>query len=231
MPGLQAALRGRPPLSALRQARGALWRAGDTLELLTIVNKRAPPETEMWTWKNETTQADNVWHHPAARLGHMTSRLSAYVEAQADRLLADNPVLTAIPSRAPLIAKTFELAAEKGWYALTPVSSGAKRGDWAQHGSDVDQRLSRTPADWVIHTEAVAGRTVVVFDDVFLSGASMFTYAMALKAAGATTVRGVVIGRHVSYTHGDYHDALRIVRRTRAFDWSPERTNIYDNIT
>jgi hypothetical protein len=182
----------------------------------------------MYRWKNETINRDGVWHHPADYLHHMVSRLSAYVEAQSDRLLADDPVLTYIPSRAPLIAITFHLAADMNWYALTLVQSGAKQGDWAQHGRDPAERLTLTAADWQVLTDRVAGRPVVLFDDVFLTGASMFSYATALKAAGATAVRGLAIGRDVSYTHRDYYDALRILKRTQDFQWSPSRPNIYD---
>jgi hypothetical protein len=200
----------------------------DTLELLTVVNKQEPPEANMWHWKNKATKIDNVWHHAGDYLHHMISRLSAYVEAQSDRLLADDPVLTYVPSRAPLIAATFQMAADKNWYALTLVHTGDKQGDWAQHGNDSDERLSRTVADWKVLGETVAGRPVVLFDDVFLTGASMFSYATALKAAGATAVRGVTIGRDVAPNHHDYYDALRILKRTREFSWSPARPNIYD---
>lgn len=68
----------------------------------------------------------------------------------------------------------------------------------------------------------------MLFDDVFVTGASMFSYAIALKAAGATGVRGVAIGRHVAHNYRDYRDALRIVRRDTSYYWSAGRVNIFD---
>jgi len=63
---------------------------------------------------------------------------------------------------------------------------------------------------------------VLLLDDVFVTGASLFSYAKALRLAGATEVRGVAIARHVSTRHCNYFDALRIIRRSAGWEWSPQ---------
>jgi len=64
-----------------------------------------------------------------------------------------------------------------------------------------EQRLERTADDWRVDQETVAGRSVVLIDDVFVSGASMFSYAQALRQAGAKEIRAIAIGRHISDNH------------------------------
>lgn len=199
----------------------------ESVEFLTIVNKRDPPETLIWAWKEETVKVNGVWQHDESLVMPLGSHLWAYLDAHAERLLAGDPIVTAIPSRAPLINAAFHVAAEKGSSVVKLTRSGKKVGEWFQHGTTTAQRLGRTTNDWEIRPEAVVGRPVVLFDDVFVSGASMFSFAIALKAAGATEVRGVAIGRHVAHNYRDYHDALRIVRRRSPFYWSANRANVY----
>lgn len=213
-----------------RRCRRLLSRYGqplETLELLTVVDKRNPPETLIWAWKEDTINVSGVWQHPANLIAPIAARLAPYIEAQAQRLLADDPVLTAVPSRAPLIEAAFHVAAENGAPPRTLARSGSKFGHWYQHGSTTAERLSRTLGDWQIVEKTVAGRTVVLFDDVFVTGASMFSYALALISAGAAAVRGVAIGHHVAHNYRDYRDALRIVRRQSPYYWSARRASVF----
>ena len=70
------------------------------------------------------------------------------------------------------------------------------------------QQLSRSRRHWVavselrpslrvVHPGHVAGRHVVVVDDVFTGGATLNEVARALREAGATRVDGLVVGRAV----------------------------------
>ena len=60
----------------------------------------------------------------------------------------------------------------------------------------------RNIADAFTSTPAVAGRKVLLVDDVVTTGASMSACAAALKAAGASSVRGLAFARQTE-TGGD----------------------------
>lgn len=196
----------------------------DSLEFLAVVDKRTPPESLMWDWKEQTTLVDGRWTGPHDLLTEIAMCLAAYTESHADRLLEGDPVIAALPSRAPLIAAAFAVAKQQERLSLRLSEVGAKSGDWFQHEMHGQaERLSRRMDDWDVHADAVAGRPVLLFDDVFVSGASMFSFAAALKRAGAREVRAVAVGRHIADNHNNYYDAARILRRTRAWYWSAGR--------
>ncbi|MFD1150521.1 ComF family protein [Saccharothrix hoggarensis] len=64
----------------------------------------------------------------------------------------------------------------------------------------------------------VAGRSVLLVDDTWTTGASLQSAAVALKRAGAATVAGLVIGRHFDPKHERAAAYLEKVR-SRPFDW------------
>jgi predicted phosphoribosyltransferase len=68
-----------------------------------------------------------------------------------------------------------------------------------------------------VTTADVEGRSVLLIDDTWTTGASAQSAASALKAAGATTVAAVVIGRHLNR---EWHENDRRIRGiARPFDW------------
>jgi hypothetical protein len=198
----------------------------DSVEMLTVSTRRDDPEHLIWGWKEEA-EAMGLTHAPDDWLGGIGARLSAYLKAHARRLLDGEPIVTSIPSRAPLVACALDTVAARDRLSARIERTGDKNGSWLQHKmAGQGARLARTTADWRVDGCAVSGRHVVLIDDVLVTGASMFSYAAALKSAGARDVRCVVIARHVRDTHSDYFDALRIVRRTRKWEWSPARSAV-----
>jgi phosphoribosylpyrophosphate synthetase len=182
----------------------------------------------MYSWKDGAILHD----HPVfgasfeSRLDPVAAALSAYLETHQYRLLEQDPILTAVPSRAPLIGRTMQRAGQAGWFARQIQSTGEKRGAWFQHLGDQVERCSRTEHDWDVRSETVEGRHVLLLDDVFVTGTSVFSYAKALQKAGAATVRAVVVVRHVSRRSPHYSDAWRIARRTHDLAWSPARSRV-----
>jgi predicted amidophosphoribosyltransferase len=77
-----------------------------------------------------------------------------------------------------------------------------------------------TPHQFNIHKyEAIrelGGRSVLLVDDTWTTGANAQGAAAALKGAGASTVAALVIGRYVNRSYGDND---RQLRRLPAFDW------------
>jgi hypothetical protein len=66
--------------------------------------------------------------------------------------------------------------------------------------------------------DRVAGRSVLLIDDTWTTGASAQSASAALKAAGASAVAAVVIGRHLNR---EWHENDRRLRGiTRPFEWS-----------
>ncbi len=66
--------------------------------------------------------------------------------------------------------------------------------------------------------EDLSGRSVLLIDDTWTTGASAQSAAAALKRAGAKTVAAVVVGRHLNR---EWHENDRRLRGiTRPFDWS-----------
>jgi hypothetical protein len=61
------------------------------------------------------------------------------------------------------------------------------------------------------------GETVLLIDDTWTTGASGQSAAAALKAAGASRVAALVIGRHVNRDYGENDRRLREL--PRPFDW------------
>jgi hypoxanthine phosphoribosyltransferase len=126
-----------------------------------------------------------------------------------------------------VIATALRLAAQRDWFSVSAVPSGEKIGNWRQQSSrEQHTRLALGIDDWNPYSIAAAGRPVLLLDDVFVTGASMFSYANALRAAGCREIRSVALVRHVSDRHWNYHDALRIVRRTVDWAWSPARVAV-----
>jgi hypothetical protein len=78
-----------------------------------------------------------------------------------------------------------------------------------------------TPHQFTIHKyEAIReleGRSVLLVDDTWTTGANAQGAAAALKRAGARTVAAVVIGRYVNRDHGQNDRQLRALP---PFDWS-----------
>lgn len=83
--------------------------------------------------------------------------------------------------------------------------------------------LERTfSEDRYVADDVVAGKTILLIDDTWTTGAAMQSAAAALKRAGALVVAGVVIGRHLrldfAWDSGSTDEEYR--KLPRVFDWS-----------
>jgi len=64
---------------------------------------------------------------------------------------------------------------------------------------------------------APTGRSVLLIDDTWTTGANAQSAAAALKSAGASTVAALVVGRHISRDHGQNDRRLREL--PTPFEW------------
>jgi hypothetical protein len=82
--------------------------------------------------------------------------------------------------------------------------------------ADVQPRVFST--EKFTATRQVEGHSVLLIDDTWTTGSSAQSAAAALKAAGATKVAAVVIGRHLNR---EWHENDRRIRGiARPFDWA-----------
>jgi predicted amidophosphoribosyltransferase len=124
-----------------------------------------------------------------------------------------------------------------GFDVVTTVPSSDRRRDQSHPLRDIVGRvvaptrdryvrlLERTEKDVASRTVdlekfgilALVPRSVLLIDDTWTTGANVQSAAGALKAAGATKVGVVVIGRHVHDDYGNNDQRLRALQR--GFDW------------
>jgi hypothetical protein len=104
------------------------------------------------------------------------------------------------------------------------VPEYARDYDW--DGSVVSRNLDyHRPARKTVFPDAytvnqdVEGRNVLLFDDLWTTGASMVSVSAALKAAGAQTVVGVVLGRQLR-ANNSFADAPAIYATVEKRNWN-----------
>ena len=84
--------------------------------------------------------------------------------------------------------------------------------------SDVEVPQRSFSAEKFVATGPVEGRSVLLIDDTWTTGASAQSAAATLKAAGADRTAAVVIGRHLNR---EWHENDKRIRGlARPFDWS-----------
>jgi predicted amidophosphoribosyltransferase len=84
--------------------------------------------------------------------------------------------------------------------------------------TDVAVTAHRFNADRYRTGAGLGGRTVLLIDDTWTTGANAQSAAAALKAAGAGRVAALVIGRYINREWG--HNDRQLRRLTQPFDWA-----------
>ena len=143
--------------------------------------------------------------------------LSAYFEAHAHRLLGDDVTVVVAPTSVPVVSRALRLAARQGWFAFDVRNVATRVRGRRQREASQAERLKRDPSDYLM-TRSITGRVVLV-DDVYVSGATMHSFARALLDAGAREVRGVALLRSATW-----HAADAVVRDGAA--WSPGASDV-----
>jgi hypothetical protein len=170
-------------------------------------------------------------HHALAsykRLdGDVARRLSASLAAILWRFLADHEpclahaagidhfeLVTTVPSG----ARTRDERHPLRWIVGELVAPTRGRYERLLWRSDVEVRQRSFSLEKFVATRPVDGRSVLLIDDTWTTGASAQSAAAALKTAGAGAVGAVVIGRHLNR---EWHENDKRIRGiARPFDWS-----------
>jgi hypothetical protein len=91
------------------------------------------------------------------------------------------------------------------------------------------QPLFRNPGEILSHdrpneeafgiSHPVEGKSLLLIDDVFTTGASIHSAAAALSAAGANVVAGIVIARRVRPRYNEYSQSVWARQTSKRFQW------------
>lgn len=128
-------------------------------------------------------------------------------------------------------------AQEQRWDYITVVPSGWRTGDHPLvailRAIDVGviwQPLIRVPDEPLSHNhpnergfkvvEPVEGRSILLIDDVFTTGASIHSAASALNTAGANVVAGIVIARRIQPKFNEHSSAVWARQSAQEFRWN-----------
>lgn len=77
-----------------------------------------------------------------------------------------------------------------------------------------------------VTTRSIAGQRVLLFDDTFTSGKSIFKAHRVLEEAGAQVVGPLVIGRHFHPESSDWPNHRKLMRCLEKVPWSVEACGI-----
>jgi hypothetical protein len=170
-------------------------------------------------------------HHALAsykRLdGEVARRLGASLAAIVWRFLAEHErclaraagtdgfeIVTTVPSGDRLRDERHPLR----WIVGELVGPTRDRHERLLRRSGVEVPPRTFSSEKFVATAPIEGRSVLLIDDTWTTGASAQSAAAALKAAGADRVAAVVIGRHLNR---EWHENDRRIRGiARPFDWS-----------
>ena len=95
--------------------------------------------------------------------------------------------------------------------------------------NEAQRRNNLKNAFQVRRPEQVAGRRVLLIDDVFTTGATLRAAAEVLKAAGAAHVAALTLARVDQHSPETGGHSLTALRRTTSF--APSRTNTKDEVS
>lgn len=193
----------------------------DSIDFVTLSTPREGLEPTVIRWK------DAYGGGSTSDLLRLAAPLSAYLERHSAALGLNSPdvFVTSVPSSSALIPSLMDLCREVGWFNVGVEKVGHARDPTRKQrylSFDVRRRLTRQ--DWVVDEAEVAGRQAVLVDDVMTSGASLHSYAAALKFAGAWRIRGVVLVRNIGGTV--YQEVLHAERREGASPWGAEQRSV-----
>lgn len=190
----------------------------DSFEAITVATTTGGLEPLLASFKDRPrAEGDRA-------LARLAAPLTSYLERHRDglELGSEQTLFTGVPSSSNVIARALQLGIKLGWFDRETEHTGESRHpERKQRKGDRDSRRSLTYADWSVDADRVRDRNVVLVDDLMTTGASLHSYAKALKRAGAKRIRGVVLIRHVSgYV---YEEGLAQLRsRGEEPSWSPE---------
>lgn len=180
-------------------------RSLNRLEVVTLSTDREGFQPLIALWKDHWGAKVDDWQQLAPRVA---APLSSYLESAAERLRLSHAdtILSWIPSSTGVIPNALKRAEGQGWFAPEATSTGCAKEGLPRQRLMGERRVDRRPEDWIVEAQ-VEGKRVVVMDDVYTSGASLHSYAGALKKAGANEVTGVALNRNI--TGMVYQEAMR----------------------
>jgi pyrimidine operon attenuation protein/uracil phosphoribosyltransferase len=173
----------------------------DTLEFIVYGSTNDPFHRLIRAWKDRRCDRGPIRNgaYGGERGTAIAAVLSAYLEAHAPRLLAEDPLVVAVPTRHPVVVRAMRLAREHQWFSLD-VRNVAAQVATKPARTEKWQRILAATMDFEFFLP-VAGRPVLLLDDVYVTGWTMHTFADELRHAGATSVRAIAVERASGHQH------------------------------
>jgi predicted amidophosphoribosyltransferase len=149
--------------------------------------------------------------------------LSAFLEAQLPAFGRGGRYdrIVPLPTSSPVIGRSLERAHAEGWFVPPLATAGATiaSGSRRQRDRNPSQRVEVDPRKWVFAEGALDGVVdVLVLDDMLTTGASVFSFAAALRRHGVSFVDVVVVARNVGQRDARW---LRPMLEGRTHGWEP----------
>lgn len=184
----------------------------DVVVPVSLALKGEQYANELWRYKNsQGPQRQHFQMGLAAVLWRFLATHEACVAAHCAPLSFDT--VTTVPSTSG--------RAEHPLRAMVAEAVGPTRRRFRDLLSPTESAaaLGRTASLARYTSSALRGETVLLIDDTWTTGNHAQSAAAALKAAGASYVAVIVLGRHLNSTYGD--TATHIERaRLRRFSWN-----------
>ncbi|HEY7935396.1 MAG TPA: hypothetical protein VID48_16365 [Solirubrobacteraceae bacterium] len=173
----------------------------------------------LWSYKN-ASQDEVRWYHGV----RLTAILWRFIENHESCLaraagVDDFDLVATVPSKTPERDEGRRGLRTIAGKWCTPIVDRWQRVLWPADPPLLERSYSHQR--YVADTD-LTGRRVLLIDDTWTSGTAMQSAAFALRAAGASSVAGVVIGRHLrlefSWDTGSCEGEYK--KLSSHFDWS-----------
>jgi predicted amidophosphoribosyltransferase len=206
-----------------RELRALYGDALDGLHPLSLTTRDWPLGSALRHFKDDLGAAPDT---DCARM--LGAALSAYLQARVSTAspfgLPHGPsLITAVPSSRPAVTAGLVRAAREGWWTPPlPTVAVARPGLPRQRERSGRERL-HVEGKWDVDDRAVRGHDVLVLDDLYTTGGTVHSFALALRTAGARSVHAAVLALNVADSAGWILPALR-TRHHAGVRWSPAPT-------
>ncbi|MFJ8432069.1 hypothetical protein ACIQ9P_12320 [Kitasatospora sp. NPDC094019] len=183
----------------------------DAVVPVSLALKGEQYANELWRYKN--TSGPQQEHFRMGLAAVLWRFLALHEACIADRCsIPGFDVVTTVPSTSgrvdhplhTMVAQTVGTTRDRHRDLLTPTPGAQGLGRAA------------SPARYV--SSPLSGEHVLLIDDTWTTGGHLQSASAALKAAGASTVAAVVLGRHLNISYGDTATLVQQAR-LRRFSW------------
>jgi hypothetical protein len=149
---------------------------------------------------------------------------SAFLERQIPRLEPRGgfSLVTTIPSQSPTVVAALQAAEARGWWVPEPTIVASADPDFPRQRSREGKDRPVIEGKWRVDPERVHDKDLLVLDDLMTSGGTLFSFAAALRQAGANSVTAVILARNLGRDDGEWILPLLKAEHDAGRAWTPD---------